>query len=132
MKDALALGLAASLLLCVNAPPAAAQESGYPSKPITVLVGYPPGGSTDLLARVQKKPGFSDRLGVHVYRLRFATGNLATANDYMEMAQLAVQSGVPAEAKAVMDKGYAEGILGKGDQAERHGRLRDLVTVTFP
>ena len=82
---------------------------------------------TDLLARVQKKPGFSDRLGVHVYRLRFATGNLTTANDYMEMAQLAVQAGVPAEAKVVMDKGYAEGILGKGDQAERHGRLRDLV-----
>jgi tetratricopeptide (TPR) repeat protein len=83
---------------------------------------------TDLLARVQKKPGFSDRLGVHVYRLRFATGNLATANDYMEMTQLAVQAGVPAEAKVVMDKGYAEGVLGKGDQAERHGRLRDLVT----
>lgn len=86
---------------------------------------------TDLLARVQKKPGFSDRLGVHVYRLRFATGNLTTANDYMEMAQLALQSGVPAEAKAVIDKGYAEGILGKGDQAERHGRLRDLVNKSL-
>jgi hypothetical protein len=82
---------------------------------------------TDLLSRVQKKPGFSDRLGVHVYRLRFATGNLTNAADYMEMAQLAVQSGVPAEAKVVIDKGYAAGILGKGDQAERHGRLRDLV-----
>ena len=82
---------------------------------------------TDLLSRVQKKPGFSDRLGVHVYRLRFATGNMSTAADYMEMAQLAVQSGVPAEAKAVIDKGYAAGLLGKGDQAERHGRLRDLV-----
>lgn len=86
---------------------------------------------TDLLARVQKKPGFSDRLGVHVYRLRFATGNLATANDYMEMAQLALQAGVPAEAKFVMDKGYAEGVLGKGDQAERHGRLRDLVNKSL-
>lgn len=81
---------------------------------------------TDLLSRVQKKPGFSDRLGVHVYRLRLATGNLATAGDYMEMAQLALQSGVPAEAKMVIDKGYAAGVLGKGDQAERHGRLRDL------
>jgi tetratricopeptide (TPR) repeat protein len=86
---------------------------------------------TDLLARVQKKPGFSDRLGVHVYRLRFATGNLATANDYMEMAQLALQAGVPAEARAVMDKGYAEGVLGKGDQAERHGRLRDMVNKSL-
>jgi outer membrane protein assembly factor BamD (BamD/ComL family) len=81
---------------------------------------------TDLMARVQKKPGFSDRLGLHVYRLRLATGNLAGANDFMEMAQLALQAGVPAEAKAIIDKGYAAGALGKGDQANRHGRLRDL------
>lgn len=81
---------------------------------------------TDLMARVQKKPGFSDRLGLHVYRLRLATGNLASANDFMEMAQLALQAGVPAEAKAIIDKGYAAGALGKGDQANRHGRLRDL------
>ena len=81
---------------------------------------------TDLMARVQKKPGFSDRLGLHVYRLRAATGNLTSANDYMEMAQLALQAGVPAEAKAVIDKGYASGALGKGEQADRHGRLRDL------
>ena len=82
---------------------------------------------TDLLSRVQKKPGFSDRLGVNVYRLRFATGNAGTANDYMEMAQLAVQAGVPSEAKVVLDKGYAAGVLGKGDQAERQKRLKDLV-----
>ncbi|HET9581014.1 MAG TPA: hypothetical protein VFP44_24525 [Usitatibacter sp.] len=82
---------------------------------------------TDLLARVQKKPGFSDRLSVHVYRLRLATGNLTSANDYMEMAQLALEQGVPAEAKAVMEKGYAAGVLGKGPEAERQQRLRDLI-----
>ncbi len=82
---------------------------------------------TDLLSRVQKKPGFSDRLSVHVYRLRLATGNLTTAADYMELAQLALQAGVPAEAKMVMDKGYAAGLLGKGEHADRHGRLRDLI-----
>ena len=82
---------------------------------------------TDLLARVQKKPGFSDRLGVNVYRLRFATGNAGSVNDYMEMAQLAMQAGVPAEAKVIIDKGYSAGVLGKGDQAERHKRLKDLV-----
>ena len=86
---------------------------------------------TDLLSRVQKKPGFSDRLGVNVYRLRFVTGNLSGANDYMEMAQLAVQAGVPSEAKAIIDKGYATGALGKGDQAERHKRLLDLVQRTL-
>lgn len=82
---------------------------------------------TDLLARVQKKPGFSDRLGVNVYRLRLATGNLTTTNDYLEMAQLALQAGVPAEAKLIVDKGYDVKLLGNGKDAERHQRLRDLV-----
>jgi tetratricopeptide (TPR) repeat protein len=82
---------------------------------------------TDLLSRVQKKPGFSDRLAMSVYRLRAATGNLSSAADYMEMAQLAVQAGVPAEAKVILDKGYAANVLGTGKEAERHGRLRDLI-----
>ena len=29
-----------------------AQADNYPSKPITIVVGYPPGGSTDLTGRV--------------------------------------------------------------------------------
>ena len=82
---------------------------------------------TDLLSRVQKKPGFSDRLALHVYRLKMATGNLTSANDYMEAAQLAVQAGVPAEAKLILDKGYAANVLGQGKEGERHGRLRDLI-----
>jgi hypothetical protein len=103
-------------------------NAGYVSAIEKLVVYYPkPQYWTDLLARVQKKPGFSDRLGVHVYRLRLATGNLKDANDYMEMAQLALQQGVPAEAKAVMDKGYAAGVLGKGGEAERQQRLRDLI-----
>jgi hypothetical protein len=82
---------------------------------------------TDLLARVQKKPGFSDRLALQVYRLRFATNNLSGANDYLEMAQLALQAGVPAEAKQVVDKGYEVKALGNGAEAERHQRLKNLV-----
>jgi hypothetical protein len=45
----------------------------------------------------------------------------------MEAAQLAVQAGVPAEGKAIMDKGYAANVLGQGKEGERHGRLRDLI-----
>ncbi|HUP96390.1 MAG TPA: tetratricopeptide repeat protein [Usitatibacter sp.] len=101
---------------------------GYVNAIEKLVVHYPKKEYwTDLLARVQKKPGFSDRLGVNVYRLRFATGNAGSTNDYMEMAQLAMQAGVPAEAKAIIEQGYAKGALGKGDQAERHARLRDLV-----
>ena len=103
-------------------------NAGYVGAIEKLVVYYPKQQYwTDLLARVQKKPGFSDRLGVHVYRLRLATGNLKEANEYMEMAQLALQQGVPAEAKAVMEQGYAKGILGKGTEAARQQRLRDLI-----
>jgi hypothetical protein len=86
---------------------------------------------TDLLSRVQKKPGFSDRLSLHVFRLRLETGNLSKTDDYLEMAQLALQAGYPAEAKAVVDKGYEAKALGTGQGADRHQRLRDLVTKSL-
>jgi hypothetical protein len=107
-------------------------NTGYVNAIEKLVIHYPKKEYwTDLLARVQKKSGFSDRLGVNVYRLRFATNNAGTASDYMEMAQLAMQAGVPAEAKLIMDKGYQVGALGKGDQAERHERLRKLVQKTL-
>lgn len=82
----------------------------------------------DLLARIQKKPGFADRLTLDVYRLKFVSGNVGGAGDYMEMAQLALQQGYPVEAKKVVDEGYAKNILGTGADAARHQRLRDLVS----
>jgi hypothetical protein len=81
----------------------------------------------DLLSRLQRKPNFSDRFALDVYRLSLATGVMNKASDYMEMAQLAVQAGFPAEGKQVVDKGYAAGVLGTGPEAERHKRLRDLI-----
>ena len=101
---------------------------GYVSAIEKLVIHYPKKEYwTDLLSRVQKKPGFSDRLGVNVYRLRLATGNLTSTNDYLEMAQLALQAGVPAEAKVIVDKGYEVKALGQGPEAGRHQRLRDLV-----
>jgi tripartite-type tricarboxylate transporter receptor subunit TctC len=46
----LALGVAAACATSVA--PAFAQPDAYPSRPISIVVGYPPGGSTDLVARV--------------------------------------------------------------------------------
>ena len=80
-----------------------------------------------LLSRLQRKPNFSDRLALDTYRLSLATGSMTAANDYSEMAQLALQAGSGAEAKQVVDKGFAAGVLGVGAEAERHKRLRDLV-----
>lgn len=78
------------------------------------------------LAQLPRKSGFSDRFSLDVLRLKLATGNLAKTDEYMEMAQLALQAGLATEGRAVVDKGFAAGTLGTGEQAERHKRLRDL------
>ena len=54
-----AVGALAGLAL---APAAFAQAPAYPSKPITIVVGYPPGGSTDLMGRMVGTE-LSNRLG---------------------------------------------------------------------
>jgi hypothetical protein len=79
-----------------------------------------------LLGRLPRKSGFSDRFALDVLRLKLATGNLTKTEEFMEMAQLALQTGFPAEGKAIVDKGFAAGALGTGPEAERHKRLRDL------
>jgi hypothetical protein len=80
-----------------------------------------------LLNRLQRKPGFSDRLALDTYRLSLATGSMTAGADFSEMAQLALQAGSGAEAKQVVDKGFAVGALGTGAEADRSKRLRDLI-----
>ena len=80
----------------------------------------------DLVSRVQGKPGFADRLVLDLDRLKLALGQISTSADYMEMSQLALQAGFPAEGKKIVDNGYAKGVLGTGAEAARHKRLQDL------
>ena len=81
----------------------------------------------DLIARTQKHPAFADRLALDILRLRLPTGNVEDAEDYMELAQSALQAGYPAEAQRALDKGYDSGALGKGANADRHRRMREIV-----
>jgi len=78
------------------------------------------------LSDIQGKPGFSSRYSLDILRLRLATGNVTTSDDYMELSQLLLQTGMASEAKAVVDKGYAANVLGTGAEAARQQRLRDL------
>ena len=47
----------ASLAFCASTPSAMAQAA-YPSKPITLVVTYPPGGGADAMARLMKVQDF--------------------------------------------------------------------------
>jgi hypothetical protein len=104
-------------------------NSGVYSNTLEKLVLYYPKKDywSAHLASIQRKPGFSDRLGLDVQRLKLANGLMTKPDEYMELAQLALQAGLPVEAKAIVDKGYAANVLGTGDQAPRHQRLKDLV-----
>jgi tripartite-type tricarboxylate transporter receptor subunit TctC len=56
------LAAAALAATAAAALPAAAQEAPYPSRPVQLIVGYPPGGNTDLMARALQ-PELSRALG---------------------------------------------------------------------
>lgn len=51
-----------ALLAAAALAPAALAQPDYPSRPITLVVGYPPGGSVDLVARILG-PELSKQLG---------------------------------------------------------------------
>ncbi len=78
------------------------------------------------LGRLPRKAGFGDRFALDVLRLKLAAGVLTKTEDYMEMAQLALQAGLPTEGRKIVDKGFASKALGEGAEAARHQRLRDL------
>lgn len=115
------LGMLANIYLKKN------DKIGYVNTIEKMAANYPKAQYwTDLLNRVQAKPGFSGRLAVDVFRLKLANNLLKKPSEYMEMGQLVLQAKAPAEAVKVIDKGYKAGMLGVGPEAGRHQRLKDL------
>ena len=94
---------------------------------LTALVNaYPkPAYLKDLVRLVADDLGRSDRMSFEIFRVRLAAGLLETAVDYVEMAQLAIQLGLPGEALEVMIKGRAAGVLG-GANKSRELRLQTV------
>jgi len=78
-RDVLRAALAAGGALCV--PRAFAQTTGWPAKPVSIVVGYPPGGQTDFVARVLSK-GMQDALGqsIIIDNKPGVNGNIAAMN----------------------------------------------------
>ncbi|ALK99786.2 MULTISPECIES: lipopolysaccharide assembly protein LapB [unclassified Massilia] len=115
------LGMLANVQLKKN------DKAGYVNTIEKLAANYPKAQYwSDLLNRVQGKPGFSGRLMVDVWRLRLANNLMKKPSEYMEMAQLVLQAKAPAEAIKIIDKGYKAGALGTGPDAARHQRLKDL------
>lgn len=94
---------------------------------LTALVEtYPsPAYKSDLMNLVLADLGHSDRMSFEAMRLKLAAGTLKSSDEYIEMAQLAIQLGLPGEAESVMAKGSANGVLG-GKNKSREQRLETM------
>ncbi|WP_332848103.1 tetratricopeptide repeat protein [Massilia sp. S19_KUP03_FR1] len=84
----------------------------------------------DLLNRgVARKPGFDAQTNmINVYRMEATMVKSMSADEYVDLAELALQAGFPTEAKKAMDAGYAANVLGTGANAAKHKALRDKAT----
>jgi tetratricopeptide (TPR) repeat protein len=89
---------------------------------------YPsPATWTDLINDGIGRPGFpKDALALDIFRLMRATDSLSKSTQYHDYVVLALQIGIPEEAKAVLDLGTAKGALTAGDVPDLP-RLRDKV-----
>jgi tetratricopeptide (TPR) repeat protein len=73
---------------------------------------------SQLLQASEGTKGLSDHETLDIYRLKLMTGSLKTADDYMLLAQLALQMGFGAESQGVIKKGMDAKLL-SGDRVNR-------------
>ena len=69
---------------------------------------YPKAEYWENLLDIYRRKDSSDRVTLGYYRLMNDVGVLKQADDYVEMAQLAIDAGVPGEAQADRREGRAE------------------------
>jgi tetratricopeptide (TPR) repeat protein len=67
----------------------------------------------DLLNLAQRKFKDNTRNALDVYRLMFAAGAMNSADEYAEMARMALRAGYPGEAKALLQKGVDAGTVSR-------------------
>ena len=74
------------------------------------------------LIRLERQDERDDHNTLMIYRLMFDTNSMNADTDYIEMAQLLQDAGLPGEAAAVLEKATSSGVL-KDEHKERTTRL---------
>jgi hypothetical protein len=101
--------------------------AGYTQAMTQLVADYPsPQYWSRLLGMAQANPAFTDALALDFFRLKLAAGVAAAEPEYMDMAQAALQDGLPNEAAKILRQGDAAGVLGSGPDAARQTRLQAL------
>jgi len=91
---------------------------------------YPKAEYWENLLDIYRRKEGGDRISLGYYRLMNEVGVLKDKGDFVEMAQLAIDAGVPGEAQAAMQKGMDSGVLKVADKTEqgRYDRLMASAT----
>jgi Tfp pilus assembly protein PilF len=74
------------------------------------------------LIRLERQDERDDRNTLMIYRVMYDTNSMNADTDFIEMAQLLQDAGLPGEAAAVLDKANSTGII-KDEHKERTNRL---------
>jgi tetratricopeptide (TPR) repeat protein len=93
---------------------------------------YPKREYWDFLVTSRLRAKNSDEVTLNLYRLALQVGILNNPDDYLEMAEMLLEAGLPGEAKSVMEAGYASKIFDTQDKAraDRYARrLNDTKTA---
>jgi tetratricopeptide (TPR) repeat protein len=88
---------------------------------------YPKAEYWENILDIYRRKDTSDRIQLGYYRLMNDVGVLKEAGDVVEMAQLAIDAGVPGEAREVVEKGVQSGTLKSAEKTEQ-GRYDRLLT----
>lgn len=105
-------------------------EAGYNSTLKMLLQNYPSKAYwAEAIARLGRQANFNLRFELDLYRILEVTGNLEDTSEYVDMASLALNVGLPAEAARVVELAFASGKMGQGSAAANHQKLRQQIQV---
>jgi tetratricopeptide (TPR) repeat protein len=103
-------------------------DTGYNATLKLLLQNYPSKAYWgEMIPRLARQANFNARFDLDLYRLLELTGNLEDAIEYVDMANLALKAGLPAEAARTVEHAYSTGLLGKGSDAANHQKLRQQI-----
>jgi tetratricopeptide (TPR) repeat protein len=103
-------------------------EMGYNSTLKLLLQNHPSKAYwAEMIPRLARQANFNARFDLDLYRLLQLTGNMEDTGEYVDMANLALKAGLPAEAASIVGAAYSAGLMGKGSDAASHQKLRQQI-----
>lgn len=103
-------------------------DLGYNDTLKLLLQNYPSKAYwAEIIPRLARQANFNARFDLDLYRLLELTGNMEDTGEFVDMANLALKAGLPAEAARTVEFAYGAGLMGKGSDAANHQKLRQQI-----